>query len=154
MRLKDKVVVVTGSTSGIGKAIARRCVDEGARVLVHGLEPDLGEEVVASSGQPAKLRHGDACSATEGRRVERPAGPLHSPRGLSAGRHRAGAGGLHRQSERIPCNMCQFLDFIALIIMGQDQSITLVSQAEDFFYDIVLIHDTTISLLKDCRILV
>jgi NAD(P)-dependent dehydrogenase (short-subunit alcohol dehydrogenase family) len=47
MRLQNKVIIVTGSTTGIGKAIALRCVAEGARVVVHGLEPDLGEEVLA-----------------------------------------------------------------------------------------------------------
>jgi NAD(P)-dependent dehydrogenase (short-subunit alcohol dehydrogenase family) len=55
MRLKDKVVIVTGSTQGIGEAIARRCVAEGARVLVHGLERDLGEAVAASLGDAAAL---------------------------------------------------------------------------------------------------
>jgi NAD(P)-dependent dehydrogenase (short-subunit alcohol dehydrogenase family) len=38
MRLKDKAVIVTGSTTGIGEAIGRRFVAEGARVLVHGME--------------------------------------------------------------------------------------------------------------------
>ena len=36
MRLKENAIIVTGSTTGIGEAIARRCVAEGARVLVHG----------------------------------------------------------------------------------------------------------------------
>ncbi len=43
MRLSEKVVVVTGSTTGIGKAIARRCLAEGASVLIHGLELELAE---------------------------------------------------------------------------------------------------------------
>jgi NAD(P)-dependent dehydrogenase (short-subunit alcohol dehydrogenase family) len=59
MRLKDKVVVVTGSTSGIGEAIARRSVAEGAQVLVHGLETDLGEAVTGSLGEAAALHIDD-----------------------------------------------------------------------------------------------
>ena len=50
MRLKDKVIIITGSCTGIGKAIAQRCVTEGARVLIHGLEQDLGEAVVKELG--------------------------------------------------------------------------------------------------------
>lgn len=46
-RLKDKVIFVTGSVTGIGKAIAKRCVAEGARVVLHGLEADLGAEALA-----------------------------------------------------------------------------------------------------------
>jgi NAD(P)-dependent dehydrogenase (short-subunit alcohol dehydrogenase family) len=47
VRLQNKVVIVTGSTTGIGKAIALRCVAEGARVLIHGLEPELGKDVLS-----------------------------------------------------------------------------------------------------------
>lgn len=35
--LKDKLVLVTGSGSGIGKATAKLYLEEGARVVVHGL---------------------------------------------------------------------------------------------------------------------
>lgn len=36
-RLAGKIVIVTGSATGIGRAIAARCVAEDARVVVHGL---------------------------------------------------------------------------------------------------------------------
>lgn len=50
MRLQDKVILITGSTTGIGKAIALRCVEEGAKVILHGLEEGLGREVLAEIG--------------------------------------------------------------------------------------------------------
>lgn len=43
MRLADKTLLITGSTTGIGKAIAKRCLAEGAELMIHGLERDLGE---------------------------------------------------------------------------------------------------------------
>ncbi len=57
MRLQNKVIIVTGSCTGIGKAIAIRCVAEGARVVVHGLEQPLGEDVVATLGNDKAVLH-------------------------------------------------------------------------------------------------
>ncbi len=57
MRLAHKVVVVTGSCTGIGKAIAIHCAAEGARVVVHGLERDLGQETVAEIGTDRAVLH-------------------------------------------------------------------------------------------------
>jgi NAD(P)-dependent dehydrogenase (short-subunit alcohol dehydrogenase family) len=57
MRLKDKVIIVTGSTTGIGKAIAIRCVAEGARVVIHGLEDDLAQEVLMQLGRNHAVVH-------------------------------------------------------------------------------------------------
>src|SRR5438045_1180349 len=59
MRLAGKVILVTGSTTGIGDAMARRFVAEGASVLVHGLERDLGEQVVADLGKDNATLHLD-----------------------------------------------------------------------------------------------
>ena len=60
MRLQNKVIIVTGSTTGIGKAIAERCVGEGANVVLTGLEKQWGESVVAKLGsQNAVLHTGD-----------------------------------------------------------------------------------------------
>lgn len=64
MRLQDKVVLVTGSCTGIGKAIATRCVAEGARVLVHGLERELGEALVAELGLNRAALHIEDLTAT------------------------------------------------------------------------------------------
>lgn len=55
MRLKGKAIIVTGSTTGIGEAIARRCADEGAHVLIHGRDEARGKQVAASLGDSAKL---------------------------------------------------------------------------------------------------
>lgn len=57
MRLKGKTVIVTGSTTGIGKAIAKRCAAEGARVLIHGLEADWAEAVVREIGPDKAVAH-------------------------------------------------------------------------------------------------
>jgi NAD(P)-dependent dehydrogenase (short-subunit alcohol dehydrogenase family) len=57
MRLQNKVIIVTGSTTGIGKAIAIRCVAEGARVIINGLEEDWGKETVAELGNENAVLH-------------------------------------------------------------------------------------------------
>ena len=57
MRLQNKVIIITGSTTGIGKAIALRCVAEGARVVIHGLEESWGRSVVDELGQDRAVLH-------------------------------------------------------------------------------------------------
>lgn len=52
MRLSGKTAIVTGSTSGIGRATAERFVAEGARVTVVGRNPEAGAEI------ERKLREG------------------------------------------------------------------------------------------------
>ncbi len=58
MRLANKVIIITGSCTGIGKAIARRCVAEGARVVVHGLDQQAeGEALIAELGPDKAVLH-------------------------------------------------------------------------------------------------
>lgn len=56
--LKDSVIAVTGGASGIGEAITRACLAEGAKVVVisrisTGVEEFIGE--MQSAGQPCEL---------------------------------------------------------------------------------------------------
>lgn len=55
MRLKDKVVIITGSTTGIGEATARLFASEGAQVVVHGLEEERGQKLAKELGKAVFL---------------------------------------------------------------------------------------------------
>jgi 3alpha(or 20beta)-hydroxysteroid dehydrogenase len=58
-RLDGKVALVTGSARGQGEAVARRFVDEGARVVVADVLDDLGKQTASRLGESAYFRHLD-----------------------------------------------------------------------------------------------
>lgn len=51
MKLKDKLALITGGARGIGRAIAERYVQEGARVVIADLLIDEAEQAAAAIGK-------------------------------------------------------------------------------------------------------
>ncbi|SIQ94605.1 SDR family NAD(P)-dependent oxidoreductase [Micromonospora avicenniae] len=65
-------VLVTGSTRGIGRAVAWRLAEQGCRVAVHGRLPGPAEEVAAAlPGGPHLAVHGDVAEPEQIRALTR-----------------------------------------------------------------------------------
>ena len=75
MRLREKVAIVTGASSGFGRATALRFAQEGARVVIADLDETGGKETarqVVAAGSEAELVAGDISALAGARRaVER-----------------------------------------------------------------------------------
>jgi NAD(P)-dependent dehydrogenase (short-subunit alcohol dehydrogenase family) len=70
--LTGKTALVTGSTDGVGRVVAERLGEMGARVLVHGRDRARGEAVVAdirAGGGNAELLIADLAALAEVRRL-------------------------------------------------------------------------------------
>ena len=65
MRFKDRVVVVTGSGSGIGRVMAQKFAAEGAKVAVIDWKGDKAEEVAAEIGGTAHAFRADVSKGAE-----------------------------------------------------------------------------------------
>ena len=59
MRLQNKVILVTASTRGIGLAIVKKCLQEGARVYMAARNMDLARDIAKSLGN-VKCVYNDA----------------------------------------------------------------------------------------------
>lgn len=58
--LADKVVLIVGGTTGLGRSAAAACVSAGARVVVVGRNPDRAAAAVEALGASARAVTGDA----------------------------------------------------------------------------------------------
>jgi NAD(P)-dependent dehydrogenase (short-subunit alcohol dehydrogenase family) len=77
MDITDKTILITGSTDGVGKLVARRLAESGARVLLHGRSAEKGEAVLREiraavgrdSGERLEYFRGDLASLAEVRQL-------------------------------------------------------------------------------------
>ncbi len=68
MRLENKVEIITGASSGIGKESALLFADEGAKIVAVDLNDEEGEKTVSeikSGGGEAVYTHADISKAAD-----------------------------------------------------------------------------------------
>lgn len=97
-RLRDKVIVVTGGTAGIGRRMVERFAAEGARVVFTGRRAALGAEVAKATG--ASFVEADAGSEADAERAIKGAAERHGR--LDGLVNNAGAPGPAGRLEAIP----------------------------------------------------
>src|SRR6202035_6149364 len=69
---EGKTALVTGSTDGVGRVVAKRLAQDGMRVLVHGGDRERGEGLVAEiepAGGSAEFLAADLSALAEVRRL-------------------------------------------------------------------------------------
>ena len=64
-RLDGKVALITGASSGIGRASARHFVEEGAQVVLADIQDDAGQKLAAELGERAAYLHSDVASESD-----------------------------------------------------------------------------------------
>jgi NAD(P)-dependent dehydrogenase (short-subunit alcohol dehydrogenase family) len=68
-RLADKVALITGGGSGLGREMARRFASEGATVVINDIDVEAGERAVGEIGGSAAFIPGDVSDDAETRRL-------------------------------------------------------------------------------------
>jgi NAD(P)-dependent dehydrogenase (short-subunit alcohol dehydrogenase family) len=113
-KLEDRVAVVTGGASGIGKAIVDLFVKEGARVVVTDIQDELGQEVAKSLGDKTTFVHADVSLEDDVKGMIDHA--VDSYGRLDCIVNNAGMGGVKGEIETIP--VAGFDQTIAVLLRG------------------------------------
>ncbi|MFG1349867.1 3-hydroxyacyl-CoA dehydrogenase [Xanthobacter autotrophicus] len=66
MKIDGRVFMVTGAGSGLGAAVARMLVDNGARVVIVDINAEAGSAVAAELGDKARFQRADVTSEQDG----------------------------------------------------------------------------------------
>lgn len=69
LRIKNKVALITGAASGIGKAIAELLTKKGAYVIVSDIQDEKGNQVAKHIGNKASYQHLDVTQEKEWKKV-------------------------------------------------------------------------------------
>ena len=108
-RFAGRVVLVTGGTSGIGLATARRLLSEGATVVIAGRDPDRGAEALCELDSP--MVRFEACDVADRATVDAVIGRIAGAEGrLDALVNSAGAVLVRRFEATSPSQWQSILD--------------------------------------------
>lgn len=97
MRLAGRVALVTGSSRGIGAAIARKLAADGAKVVLHARGPDKAEavaETIRAAGGTADIVLGDLAAGEAAGDLVRQAFAIHGALDILVCNAGGGKGGL------------------------------------------------------------
>ncbi|MFW9913339.1 MAG: glucose 1-dehydrogenase [Candidatus Thorarchaeota archaeon] len=113
-KLDDRVAVITGGASGIGKAIAELFAKEGARVVVSDIQDELGQKLTKSLGDNAAYIHADVSMEDDVKGMIDYAMDTHGR--IDCIVNNAGMGGVKGEIESIP--VAEFDRTIAILLRG------------------------------------